>query len=106
MCLSRSTNFPIRDVISEALKQAGKDVYIQLVDLLQGKTVATYIDTNISCRQLQNSPASIFSLLLMSGYFKVVKSEPSILDGYLCHLAISNKEIEKQLANMLAATVR
>ena len=93
-------------IISDVLDQASKDVYTQLTDLLQGKTVAAYVDVCVSYPQLQNSLSSIFSFLLASGYLKVVKSEPSIIGGHLCHLAIPNKEVEHQLATMLAATAK
>ena len=87
--LSTSNN----DVISEVLEQADKDIYTQLTDLLQGKTVATYVDTNVIYPQLQNNPSSIYSFLLVSGYLKVVKAETSISGDYLCHVALPNREI-------------
>ena len=87
--LSTSNN----DVISEVLEQADKDIYTQLTDLLQGKTVATYVDTSVIYPQLQNNPSSIYSFLLVSGYLKVVKAETSISGDYLCHVALPNREI-------------
>lgn len=87
--LSTSNN----DIISEVLEQADKDIYMQLTNLLQGKTVATYVDTSVIYPQLQNNPSSVYSFLLVSGYLKVVKAETSISGDYLCHVALPNREI-------------
>ena len=87
--LSTSNN----DIISEVLEQADKDIYTQLTNLLQGKTVATYVDTSVIYPQLQNNPSSVYSFLLVSGYLKVVKAEISVSGDYLCHVALPNREI-------------
>ena len=81
------------DIISEVLEQADKDIYTQLTNLLQGKTVATYVDTSVIYPQLQNNPSSVYSFLLVSGYLKVVKAEISVSGDYLCHVALPNREI-------------
>lgn len=87
--LSTSNN----DIISEVLEQADKDIYTQLTNLLQGKTVATYVDTSVIYPQLQNNPSSVYSFLLVSGYLKVVKAETAFSGDYLCHVALPNREI-------------
>lgn len=87
--LSTSNN----DIIEEVLEQADKDIYTQLTNLLQGKTVATYVDTSVIYPQLQNNPSSVYSFLLVSGYLKVVKAEISVSGDYLCHVALPNREI-------------
>ncbi|MCR5825134.1 MAG: ATP-binding protein [Oscillospiraceae bacterium] len=83
------------DIIAELLRGATAERYEALKTLLQGKTVMTYIDTDVVYPRLRENPASIDSFLLMTGYLKLVRAEPSFTlgDGYLCEVAIPNREV-------------
>ena len=81
------------DVLGEILTNATEELYEKLNSLLQGKTVLTYIDTGVVYPQIKSNPSSVYSFLLVTGYLKLVRSEPSLGDGYLCEVALPNREI-------------
>ena len=81
------------DIIGEILSEATEDIYERLSDLLQGKSFLTYIDTGVIYPQIQSNPSSVYSFLLVAGYLKVVKVEPSFSGDFMCEVALPNKEI-------------
>lgn len=81
------------DIIGEILAEATEDIYERLGDLLQGKSFLTYIDTGVIYPQIQSNPSSVYSFLLVAGYLKVVKVEPSFSGDFMCEVALPNKEI-------------
>lgn len=81
------------DIIGEILSQADAEIYEKLYDLLQGKTVFTYIDTGVIYPQIQSNPSSVYSFLLVAGYLKVVQADVFFSDDYMCEVALPNKEI-------------
>lgn len=81
------------DIIGEILSEATEDIYERLNALLQGKTILTYIDTGVIYPQIKSNPSSIYSFLLVAGYLKVVKSDPSFNGDFICEAALPNKEI-------------
>jgi Predicted AAA-ATPase/PD-(D/E)XK nuclease superfamily len=60
--------------------------------LLEGKVVEKFIDENFVFPELKANEGAIWSLLLMTGYLKVVSSQET-LQGTLCQLEIPNQEI-------------
>ena len=97
------------DVVGEILADATEELYEKLNSLLQGKTVLTYIDTGVVYPQIKSDPSSVYSFLLVTGYLKLVRSEPSLGDGYLCEVALPNKEIayvfKKEILDKLTALI-
>ena len=81
------------EIIGEVLTNADESIYEKLHLLLQGKTVLTYIDTNVIYPQIKNNPSSVYSFLLVTGYLKITKSEPSFNGDFMCEVALPNKEI-------------
>ena len=81
------------EIIGEVLTNADESIYEKLHQLLQGKTVLTYIDTNVIYPQIKNNPSSVYSFLLVTGYLKITKSEPSFNGDFMCEVALPNKEI-------------
>lgn len=81
------------DIIGEILGEATEDIYKRLHTLLQGDSFLTYIDTGVIYPQIKNNPSSVYSFLLVAGYLKVVKSDPSFGSDYMCEVALPNKEI-------------
>ena len=72
---------------------ATEELYEKLNSLLQGKSVLTYIDTDVVYPKIRENPSSVYSFLLVTGYLKLVSSEVSMGDGYMCEVALPNKEI-------------
>ena len=81
------------DIIGEILSGADETIYEKLNALLQGESFLTYIDTGVIYPQVKSNPSSVYSFLLVAGYLKVIKSEPSFSGDFMCEVALPNKEI-------------
>lgn len=81
------------DIIGEILGEADETIYEKLNALLQGESFLTYIDTGVIYPQVKNNPSSVYSFLLVAGYLKVIKSDPSFSGDFMCEVALPNKEI-------------
>ena len=81
------------EIIGEVLEAAGPDIYDELKALLEGKQFLTFIDTDVFYPEIQNNPSSVFSFLLMAGYLKSATRRTRYATGYMCEIAIPNKEI-------------
>ena len=81
------------EIIGEILSHADGSIFEKLHQLLQGKSVLTYIDPSVIYPQIKSNPSSIYSFLLVAGYLKINKVEPSFNGDYMCEVALPNKEI-------------
>ena len=81
------------EIIGEVLTNANESIYEKLNQLLQGKSVLTYIDPSVIYPQIKNNPSSVYSFLLVAGYLKITKVEPSFNGDFMCEVALPNKEI-------------
>ena len=81
------------EIIGEVLSEAGQDIYERLKSLLQGETILTYIDTGVIYPEIRSNPSSVYSFLLVAGYLKAVKSDATFTEGFMCQVALPNKEI-------------
>ena len=81
------------EIIGEILSEADEEIYERLNALVQGKSVLTYIDTGVIYPQIRKNPSSVYSFLLVAGYLKAVKTEPSLLGDFMCEVAVPNREI-------------
>ena len=81
------------EIIGEVLTNADESIYEKLNQLLQGKAVLTYIDPSVIYPQIKNNPSSVYSFLLVAGYLKITKVEPSFNGDFMCEVALPNKEI-------------
>ena len=81
------------DIIGEILGEADETIYEKLNALMQGESFLTYIDTGVIYPQVKSNPSSVYSFLLVAGYLKVIKSDPSFSGDFMCEVALPNKEI-------------
>ena len=81
------------DIIGEILGEADVTIYEKLNALMQGESFLTYIDTGVIYPQVKNNPSSVYSFLLVAGYLKVIRSDPSFSGDFMCEVALPNKEI-------------
>ncbi len=81
------------EFIGEVLANADESIYEKLQQLLQGKSVTAYIDPSVIYPQIKNNPSSVYSFLLVAGYLKTIKVEPSFNGDFMCEIALPNKEI-------------
>ena len=93
------------EIIGEILSEADEEIYERLNALVQGKSVLTYIDTGVIYPQIRKNPSSVYSFLLVAGYLKAVKTEPSPLGDFMCEVAVPNLEISfvyrKEISSLL-----
>jgi len=81
------------DIIGEILSNADKEIYDRLTALVSGRRFLTYIDTSVIYPQIKKNPSTIYSFLVVAGYLKVLNPSPFLGDGYMCEVAVPNKEI-------------
>lgn len=81
------------EIIGEILADADADIYEHLNELLQGKSILTYIDTGVIYPQIRNNPSSVYSFLLVAGYLKALKAETAFGGDYMCEVSLPNWEI-------------
>ena len=90
-------NTSSNDLVSKLIQEANTDVKEHFEELLKGNTIFCPIEEQLIYSQLKESEAAIWSLLVASGYLKVVsQNEQSNLDygeEVLCELAITNGEV-------------
>ena len=91
------------EIIGTILSAATDDVTKKLRILMQGETVTTLIDTGVIYPEIKRDPSSIFSFLLVAGYLKNTEVVPQGDGGYLCKIAIPNKEISYVYAKEIIA---
>lgn len=96
---STGSNETIGEIISNASNEINENLY----KLLCGEKITTYIDTSVIYPEVQNTPYSIYSFLLVAGYLKVASIYPQYDGNFMCDVSIPNKEIafvyEKEILN-------
>lgn len=81
------------DIIGEIISSATNEITESLYNLLNGKSITSYIDTGVIYPQVQSDPYSIYSFLLVAGYLRISKKYPQNDGNYMCEVSIPNKEI-------------
>lgn len=89
------------------IQQGSVEVKNIMEDLLEGKTLVTQIDEQIIFNQLDGDENAIWSLLLASGYLKVVSHTFDEESGLFTHeLALTNKEVLIMFRKMIQGWFR
>jgi hypothetical protein len=86
--VNTSDNTLVKDLLIQSSTQFKHEFEL----LLEGKVVEQFIDENFVFAELKGNEAAVWSLLLMTGYLKVVSSQETS-QGTLCQLQIPNQEI-------------
>ena len=87
------------------IREAGASVKEEFEVLLKGGVIQTFLDEQVVFQQLGEDAATIWSLLLASGYLKVAWYD--LTDGEETYgLAITNKEVRKMFERMVARWFR
>ena len=81
-------------IIYEMLERTSTETYKELLQLIDGEVVTSLIDTNVIYPELGDRPENIFSLLLMTGYLKAVKTTVTPFGDTECELCIPNRELK------------
>ena len=85
------------ELVSNLIKKAGSDIKVTFEELLNGNTIRCPIDEQLVYNQLDNNEAAIWSLLVASGYLKIVSYEKQTAFSYgrkmQYELALTNGEV-------------
>ena len=98
-------NTSSNSLIGKTLQQGNAGIKIQMEKLLQGEILTLPIDEEIVFNQLDDNPEAVWSLMLASGYLKVVYEDvsgaPLKESGFLCNLMVTNKETRDMMEGMV-----
>ncbi len=94
-------NTSSNSLVGKLIREGSAEVKTIMEDLLHGKVLRTQIDEQIVFSQLNQKSSAIWSLLLASGYLKVVSFE--LDDGRpIYELALTNKEVRLMFEGMIS----
>ena len=86
----------------ELIREGSKEIKQLMEDLLSGKTIEMEIDEQIVYDQLKTKRNAVWSLLLASGYLKVVNTEFVEQEGRTYYeLKLTNKEVKVMFETMV-----
>ena len=96
-------NSSSNSLVGKLIREGSKRVKTAFEDLLQGKTIRCAIDEQIVYNQLDRGEGAIFSLLLASGYLKVLSKEEKKVAGrkVLYDLQLTNAEVKDMFYDMV-----
>lgn len=83
-------------LVSQLVWEGSKDIKVQFETLLQGHSIKSEIDEEIIFSQLDLDENSVWSLLLTSGYLKIVDIEDDVYE-----LELTNYEVRKTFYKMV-----
>lgn len=87
-------NSSSNSLVSRLLQESGKGMKQQFEVLMQGGSIEAELDEQVIYSQLAVKENAVWSLLLASGYLKVVRTEFSERTGrWNYHLALTNQEV-------------
>jgi hypothetical protein len=95
-------------LVSELLRKADEETKKKLESLIKNESIECVMDEEIAYNQLDTNGDAIWSLLLASGYLKVVRvfkdetgmEEPELADN-IYELRLTNLEIRKMMRTMV-----
>ncbi|MDD6072499.1 MAG: AAA family ATPase [Clostridiales bacterium] len=90
-------------LVGKLIREGNRSIKTTFEELLKGETIRCPIDEQIVYNQLDDNDAAIWSLLLASGYLKVVKFEEKTRAGQdvLYDLNLTNAEVEDMFFGMV-----
>ena len=98
-------NTSSNSLVSRLVREGDADVKEQFEDLLKGGTIRSAIDEQIVYNRLDGSEEAVWSLLVASGYLKVVSHEKcnEIPEGMgpEYELALTNREVKRMFHKMV-----
>ncbi len=91
-------------LVGKLIKEGSKRIKTTFELLLKNKTISCMLDEQIVYNQLDKKESAIWSLLLASGYLKVIskEKEDEAVGAYpLYELALTNNEVKKMFLQMI-----
>lgn len=95
-------NSSANSLVNSLIRQGNPQTKMIMEDLMAGKALATEIDEEIIFDQLQKKPGAIWSMLLASGYLKVVEKNFCQETGIFTYvLQLTNREVLLMFRSMI-----
>lgn len=91
------------EIIGDIIADATPEMIGNLRRLMQGETVAAFVDTGVIYPEVRKNPSSIYSFLLVAGYLRCTEIIPQSDGNFMCHVSIPNKEISFVYAKEIIA---
>ena len=92
-------------LVSKLVREGDAEIKNSFEDLLKGKSIHCPVDEQIVYNQLDYDTEAVWSLLLASGYLKVIDYEKvEKIDSLACplyELALTNREVENMFSSMV-----
>ena len=95
-------NSSSNSLVGKLIREGNKEIKQSLEDLLQGGILRVEIDEQIVYGELYTKRNAIWSLLLASGYLKVLQMEYAETEGvWYYSLALTNREVRVMFGSMI-----
>lgn len=100
-------NTSSNELVNSLIQEGNPEVKQTMEELLQGKNIVAEIDEQIVFNQLDGDVNAILSLLLATGYLKVLKTEAEACVDGICGeddgftLGLTNLEVKKMFRKMI-----
>ena len=96
-------NTSSNSLVGKLIREGSTDVKTEFESLLKGETIRIAIDEQIVYDQLEEDDDAIFSLLLASGYLKVLEYEEKTVAGkdVMYDLCLTNAEVADMFLTMV-----
>ena len=98
-------NTSSNDLVGKLLREGGRQVKEQFESLLRGESIWVTVDEQIAYNRLDRSASAIWSLLLATGYLKVLSRERvELLEDNkkpMYELALTNREVCQMFTGMV-----
>ncbi|MCI5500779.1 MAG: ATP-binding protein [Lachnospiraceae bacterium] len=97
-------NSSSNSLVGKLIREGDKRIKINFESLLHGEIIRCSLDEQIVYNQLGKREGAIWSLLLASGYLKVIKSEEKCIAGkkVMYDLTLTNLEVEDMFYDMVS----
>lgn len=96
------TNSSANRLVSTLIRRSNPQIKMAVEDLMAGKTLSTELDEEIVFNQLVKKRGAIWSLLLASGYLRIVEKVFHPESGLFTYvLALTNKEVSIMFRSMI-----
>ena len=100
-------NTSANSLVGKLIREGNSDVKQTMEDLLKGKELVVEIDEQIVFNQLDGDINAIWSLLLASGYLKIVRAPRDCTDeDQFYRLTLTNKEVKNMFRDMIKTWFR
>ncbi len=86
------------DIIGELISASSSEIEDNLLKLMQGESITTFVDTSVIYPEIKRNPSSVFSFLLTTGYLKIAGVYPQTDGDLIYDVSIPNREISRVYA--------